>query len=168
VIIDVGEEVTDVAFVKCGTMLYQHSFPVGTYELYRALAKQSKLTAAEAVTILESFRMDKLKSTATKSVQKAVISFTEAWQKGFQNVLDLGTYGFCMPHQIVVTADSRFESILTTIITTDPFIRHSCARDSVSMTFLNQTLLGPKIAATMYDSFDIPLATGALFVERLL
>jgi hypothetical protein len=37
-IIDVGEEVTDIAFIKNDILLYQHSFPVGTYGFYRELS----------------------------------------------------------------------------------------------------------------------------------
>ena len=167
-IIDVGEEVTDIAFIKRGIMLYQHSFPVGTYGLYRALAGQGASTTRESMAMLESYRLGKLSKAAAKSTETAIAAFATHWQSWFHQVLDNGQYGFCMPEHCVVTADPRFESLFITTIKTDAFIQHNCSRTNLQVTFMNEEVLGAAVRTTDQTSPDMALATTALFVERLL
>lgn len=168
VVIDVGEEVTDVAFVKEGILLYQHSFPVGTYGLYRTLATKGKHTIAEAIATLEAYRLGKLSVRATKGVELAINEYGALWQSGFREVLDGGAYGFCMPSKCIITADARFESLLTTIIKADPFIQHSCSYQAVETMFVDDAIVGAAIRSVDTTKIDIPLATAALFAQRTL
>lgn len=168
VIIDVGEEVTDVAFIKDGIFLYQHSFPVGTYALYRALIKQSAHTAIESRTLLESYRLAKLAPAIKQSVDQAIETFKSEWQSGLQSILDNGHYGFCMPSACYITADARFELLFTDIVKSDPFIQHTCSRGLVRPYFISSQMLDKKVRSIDGSPLDIPLATAAIFVERLL
>jgi hypothetical protein len=167
VIVDVGEEVTDVAFIKSGMVLYQHSFPIGSYGLYRALVEQGAHTPNESVALLESYRFGKLSTEATAMVKNAISAFQTKWQAGFQQILENGQYGFCIPEHMVVTADSRFEALFTEIISSDPFIKHSCVSGAIAITFMNQGVLDAMITSVDQTPLDIPLATAALFVEQL-
>ncbi len=168
VVVDVGEEITDVSFVKGGTLLYQHSFPVGTYGLYRALIEQGNHSAPEAIALLESYRLGKLSKAAGTQIGKAITTYTDTWQSGFRHVLENGKYGFCMPERVLIVADQRFQSLLTTIVTTDPYIEHSCARGQVKATFVEESIVAHAIGISHEAKLDIPLAIGALFVERLI
>lgn len=168
VIVDVGEEVTDVAFVKDGLFLYQHSFPVGTYALYRGVASNGSHTGAESKALLESYRMNKLTSGATENINKSIIEFKVQWQKGLQDILDNGNYGFCMPEHCFVTSDPRFEIIFTDIIKTDPYIQHTCSRGIVTPFFVETAVIGEKVKTLDNTNIDTPLAVAALFVQRLL
>lgn len=168
VVIDVGEEVTDVAFIKGDIVLYQHSFPVGTYGLYRAIAGNGKHTGLEAIATLESYRLGKLSQRASKGVETAINTYGTQWQTGFRSVLDGGAYGFCMPSRCLITADPRFESLLTAAIKSDPFIQHSCSYQAVETTFIDESLLEKKVTNSDASALDIPLATTALFVAHTL
>lgn len=168
VVIDVGEEVTDVAFVKEGILLYQHSFPVGTYGLYRTLATTGKHTITEAIATLEAYRLGKLSVRASKNVEHAINEYGASWQGGFRQVLDGGTYGFCMPSKCIITADARFESLLTAVIKADPFIQHSCSYQAVETTFVDSPIVGDVVSTVDAGAIDIPLATAALFAQRAL
>lgn len=166
VIIDVGEEVTDVAFIKNSILLYQHSFPVGTYALYRALS-DDKGSVHETIAILESFRKNKLSETENARVNKGILQYSNEWQVAFRQILDNGQYGFCLPSNCIITSDPRFEAIYTNIIKIDPFIIHSCSQGVVNVHFMNQEMLKSKVSSMDDTEIDIPLATGALFVGRL-
>ncbi len=73
-VIDVGEEITDVAFVKNNLFLYQHSFPIGMYELYRSLVQSGVASTTEATAVIESFYQGKLSAATTSTVQKELLS----------------------------------------------------------------------------------------------
>ena len=167
-IIDVGEEITDVAFIKGGIMLYQHSFPVGTFGLYRALAGRSTNTTRESMALLEAYRLGKLSVSAAKPVETAISAFLTHWQSWFHQVLESGQYGFCLPSQCVVTADPRFQTLFTTILTTDQFLKHSCAVSDGKIIYMNESVLGSYVHMSDKTTLDIPLATAALYVHRIL
>jgi Tfp pilus assembly PilM family ATPase len=168
VVIDVGEEVTDVAFIKDNLFLYQHSFPVGTYEIYRALTDHGNHTVLEAKVLIESYRLGKVTGPSKDAIEKAIVTFRAAWQEGLQKILDDGHYGFCLPEQCYIISDPRFELIFSDIISTDPFIQHTCSRGIVHPIAINGPVLAPYVKTIDGTDPDIPLGTAALFVERLL
>jgi Tfp pilus assembly PilM family ATPase len=168
VVIDVGEEVTDVAFIKDNLFLYQHSFPVGTYEIYRAVSEHGNHTVLEAKTLIEAYRLGKVTGINKEAVEKAITAFRNAWQSGLQKILDDGHYGFCLPDQCYIVSDPRFELIFNDIISTDPFIQHTCSRGVVHPIPINAAMLAPYVKTIDGTDPDIPLGTAALFVERLL
>ncbi len=167
VIIDVGEEVTDVAFVKDGLFLYQHSFPSGTYGLYRTLMDKGRHTSAEARAVIEGYRLAKVSTTARTKIDKALAEFSKEWQEALQGILNDGHYGFCLPEICYITADPRFEGVFPNIIAADPFIQHTCSRGSVTPVFLNEEKLSSLITS-LDQELDIPLATTVLFVSRII
>ncbi len=167
VIIDVGEEVTDVAFVKDGLFLYQHSFPVGTYGLYRTLMDKQRHTPAEAKAIIEGYRLSKVSATARTKIDKAIAEFSAQWQLALQGILDQGHFGFCLPEICYITADPRFEGVFPGIIAADPFIQHTCSRGTVTPLFLTEETFSPLITS-LDQELDIPLATAALFSARVM
>ncbi len=168
VVVDVGEEVTDVAFIKDGFLLYQHSFPCGTYALYRALASHSNRDLHETRAVLEAYRLRTLAAKPTKAVEKSFTSFAEEWQKGLHGVLDSGQYGFKLPKQWIITADPRFEAFLVDLVTTDPFIAHISSVPKINAVFFNGVLINSALNIPHDIKIDAPICVGALFVERLL
>ena len=168
VIIDVGEEVTDVAFVKEGLFLYQHSFPVGTYGLYRALMERQNHTPAEAKALVEGYRLGKVSAVAKKKIDKALAAFSTAWQQSLQAILNDGQYGFCLPETCYIIADPRFAGVFPAIISTDPFIQHTCSRGIVRPVFLDNDSLRGLVSSLDAGELDVPLAAAILFVTRTL
>lgn len=168
IIIDIGEEITDVAFIKSGTMLYQHSFPVGTFGLYRELVQGGSHTITEAMTMLETYRLGKLTPAAAAVVDRAITTYLATWQTAFREVLEGGRYGFCLPSQCVVSADPKFEQLFTQVLTTDEFIKHRCAVGETKVTYLSEDVLGSLVRAADHAIFDTALATGALYTIRIL
>jgi cell division ATPase FtsA len=164
---DVGEEVTDVAFVKDGLFLYQHSFPSGSYGLYRALMDENKHSAAEAEVLVETYRLGKVSTAVKARIEKAIGVFSERWREGLQGILDQGHYGFCLPELCYITADPRLAGVYPAIVSTDPFIQHACSRGSVHAVFLGDEQLKAHVNS-LDEGVDVPLATAALFVGRII
>lgn len=168
VIIDVGEEITDVAFIKQGIMLYQHSFPVGTFGLYRALSTTSASTPQESMALLEGYRLGKVSTSIAATVQSAISTYLAQWQAAFHQILEAGHYGFCIPSQCVVTADPRFEALFTTILTTDEFLKHSCATGIGKVVYIHDEFLRAHVRTADQGLIDSSIGTAALYANRVL
>lgn len=166
-IVDVGEEVTDVAFVKNNLLVSQQSFPVGTYELYRALSAKNGNTL-EARALVEAYRLKKLSPGSSRTVEKALQLFAGSWQKAFHSVVEAGNTGLQFPSQCYVVADHRFETVFTTLISADQFLLHNAAAKHVSAVFLNTLQFSTTVTVASTDNPDTALALGALFIDRLI
>jgi hypothetical protein len=167
VIIDVGEEVTDVAFVKAGNFLYQHSFPVGTYELYRAISSQTG-SMTEARAFLEAYRLQKLSAAHSKTVKKALMTFAGTWQQALQQVVEAGQYGFSFPSECYIIANPRFQDIFTSLVSEDQFLCHSAGVERIRAIFVDPLHTTATVNVSSTDQPDTSLAMAALFAERLL
>ncbi len=166
-IIDIGEELTDVTFIKDNILLYQHSFPVGIYELYRTLGEQGGHTSEEAAALLELHRTGK-SGTIAGQIDKAIASFTTQWQSELQKILDGGDFGFCLPEHCYISVDTRFELLFSASINNDPFVQHMCSRGIVRAVPINQALIEPSVKMIDAQSPDVALAIATMFTNRLL
>jgi hypothetical protein len=166
VIVDVGEEVTDIAFVKEGLFVSQHSFPLGTYELYRSLSTVTG-SSLEARALVEAYRLDKLSPGNVRIVEKAITAFALQWQKMLHGAVEEGSNGFHVPAQWYVVADQRFESLFTGVIARDAFLQHASTAPLAPI-FLNALKFSAQIQASTAETPDPSLAIGALFIERVL
>lgn len=167
-IVDIGEEITDVAFIKDNLFLYQHSFPVGIYELYRSLISNGLANAAESGALVESFRQGKLSAAATSSIQKALDNFGESWQKSFQSIINDGGLIIRVPSSSYVMCDSRFDNFFSTILKNDLFLQHVSASTVVEPININEQILSSHISSLDPDKIDETIVVASLFAFRLL
>lgn len=167
VIIDVGEEVTDIAFVKNGLFLSQHSFPVGTYALYRTIVTKAGATIAEAKALLETYRLGKSSATAKAKIQKSLSAYAQQWQEGLQKILSEGQYGFCLPEHCYITADPHFEGVFPTIVKNDAFMQHRCVSGAVQPQFINAEIFSHSLKS-LDKEIDASVASGVLYSARIL
>ncbi|HTH93244.1 MAG TPA: hypothetical protein VL576_02070 [Candidatus Paceibacterota bacterium] len=166
-IIDVGEEVTDIAFVKNGVFSHSHSFPVGTYEFYRTLS-ESTGSSVEARALVEAYRLKKLSPGSVRTVEKALQHFSKVWQGSLQEVVEEGKYGFQFPAQCYVASDTHFESIFTEIIKNDSYLIHSAGTKEIKTYFISAEHFSHNVRSKSTEIPDPALVVGALFAERLL
>ncbi len=167
VIIDVGEEVTDIAFVKNNLFVSQHSFPIGTYELYRLLGSATG-SLSEARTLVEAYRLKKLSPGNVRIIEKAIQAFASGWQEALHVAVEEGTNGFRIPAHWYVAADQRFESLFPSIIINDTFLKHTSGVKELQVIFLKALLFSASTKVLSAESPDTSLTIGALFLERLL
>ncbi len=166
-VIDVGEEITDVAFIKDNLFVYQHSFPVGIYELYRTLVSGGIASSTESGAIVESFRQGKLSAGATSSTQKALDDFGEVWQKSFQNIIGAGGLIMRMPSNSYIICDSRFDNFFSAILKKDLFLQHVSATASNPIN-INQEILSVHVSSLDPGAIDETIIVASLFAFRLM
>jgi hypothetical protein len=167
-VIDVGEEITDVAFIKNNLFLYQHSFPVGIYELYRTLVQSGVASTTEATAIIESFYQGKLSAATTSATQKSLDTFGEIWQKGFQSIIDEGGYSIRPPSFSYIISDHRFDKFFSKLLETDPLLSHVKGVIDIKTIFINQEVLSSHVSSLDPQRTDETIIVGALFASRLL
>lgn len=167
-IVDIGEEVTDVAFVKKGIFLYQHSFPVGTFELYRTLVSHNVSSVLEAEALLETYRLGKISLGEKESIQNALTAYGTTWVKAFEETLGSGHYGFALPEQSYVVGDYRFDTFFSKLINTDPLLLHAVPNQTLTTTFITADNLKEYITGLDNEHIDETVLLAALFTARLI
>lgn len=167
IIVDVGEEVTDIAFVKNGLFLSQHSFPFGTYELYRSLSAVTG-SSVEARALIEAYRLKKLSPGNVRLVEKAIAHFAAQWQQALHGAAEQSAAGFRIPAQWYVVADKRFETLFPILIESDAYLQHAGSATAVSAVFLDPMNFVSKVRSATAEGIDTSLALGALFMERIM
>lgn len=166
-LIDVGEEVTDIACIKNDLFLYQHSFPVGTHHMYRALAG-SGTTLTEAHAVIEGFRLAKLSAMMTSNVQKSLDDFGSTWERSFQELIENGRNTLKLPETTFITSDHRFGDFFAKLLKDDLFFQHTTGSLAPSVSPMSFELLSEFSSSLDKDHLDETLIIGSLFVSLML
>lgn len=167
-VVDIGEEITDVAFIKNGIFLYQHSFPVGSYELYRTFSAHNVSSVTEAEALLETFRLGKISDNEKALIQKSLDTYGVTWQKSFEDILSTGHYGFALPTHVYIVGDYRFDHFFSNLITSDPVLIHATPASAPVSIFISQETIGEHIVSLENEHIDETIIIASLFTARLL
>ncbi len=167
-IVDIGEEITDIACIKDELFLYEHSFPVGSYQLYRTLVANDHSTMVEARALVDSFHLGKLSAAMTSSTQKALEDFGALWIRSFQEILNTGKDSLRLPGLSYIICDQRFNEFFSETIKNDPFFTHTIAATEYQATTVTPELLAPHVSSIDLEKVDETLIVGALFTSRVL
>lgn len=167
-IIDIGEEITDIACIKDELFLYQQSFPVGIYQMYRTLSQAGHTSIAESHALVESFRLGKLSASMTSATQKALEDFGDIWKRALQESIDTSAYAVKLPETIYTISDDAFVAFFGSILQNDAFISHAVGSTSYVPIALTYELLSPHVSSLDPDAIDETLIIGSLFASRLL
>lgn len=167
-LIDIGEEITDIACVKDGLFLYQHSFPVGTYNLYRELCQTGKTTISEANALLESFRLGKLSSQIQEGLNKSLKDFGDKWQRSLSELVDTEKTNIKIPESLYISCDPRFSSFFIKVLQEDAFIKHATGSTSIKPTNISYDMLSSDVSSLDQGDIDATIVIAGLFSSRML
>lgn len=167
-IIDVGEEITDIACVKNELFSYQYSFPVGLFQLYRTLAKKGDTALSEAHALIESFKLGKLSAPMTSNVQKNLDNFGSVWGRAFQEILNAGQNSIKLPETSYIVSDSRFDSFFEDILKQDLFLQHVAGNPNYTSSAITSESLSPHITSLDTGAVDVTITIASLFASRML
>lgn len=166
VIIDVGEEITDVAFVKNDIFLHQYSFPVGTYELYRAVVENTDSTYEESLALLEAYKRGDLSSKISSKINDSLIKFIESWQEQIRKIIDIGDYGFIIPKDWYIVIDRNFEYLIKNQLEQDEYLKYK-ANTKIKPDIITEDEINLFVKSIDIE-LDIPLALGLIFAEKIV
>ncbi len=168
-IVDIGEETSDIAFIKNDLFLYQQSFPVGFYELYRQIASTNRTTLSETRALIETFRLGKLSAIMTSNVQKSLEASGEIWGKALvEHIGGDGSQIVKIPSNIYIVSLTPFSLFFSAYIEHDPFITHAVGATALTLTILDNPTFKEHISSLDPEQVDDTLGIGALFATRVL
>ena len=104
-LVDIGGEVTDVSFVKDGTLSHLSSFPQGRNFLLRRLSTQLKRSIAESVTLCMLYMEDKVESSLKQTCTEILTKAKADWLALFQSTLFSMSSELSVPDVILLTID---------------------------------------------------------------
>lgn len=166
-IIDAGEETTDIAFVKNHIFLYQQSFPIGFYELYRKISASNHGTLLETRALVETFRLGKLSAQITSNLQKTTEDFGEAWGNKLKESLQI-SQNFKIPENIYIISMAPFTSFFLSYVKNSEFIKNFISGTKPNTSEVESTLFTSHISSIDPENIDNTLTVGALFASRVL
>ena len=166
-IIDAGEETTDIACVKNELFLYQQSFPIGFYELYRKISTSNHDTLSETRALVETFRLGKLSASMTSNLQKILEDFGDSWSKSLEEHLS-NANSIKTPSSIYVTSTSPFSSFFSKYVEQSAFLAHYSGVSDIKIINIDSSLFSKHISSIDLEILDDSLVIGALFASRLL
>lgn len=167
-IIDVGEEITDIACIKNDLFLYQYSFPIGLFELYRSLVKNSSATLSETYALIESFKLAKLSAPMTSNVQKTLEEFEVLWGRGLQEILMAGQNSIMLPETIFIISNSYFDSFFEETLKRDLFSQHGIGNPSYNIISITTESISSHINSLDADTVDVTIMIASLFASRAM
>ncbi len=167
-IVDVGEEITDVACIKDELFLSQYSFPVGLFGLYRSLVKNGDTTLSEAHALLEAFKLAKLSAPMTSTVQKTLEAFGASWGRAFQEVLTVGQNSIKLPETSYIISDPRFDTFFVDVIKQDLFSGHVASTPAYKASAISYETLAPHVTSLDTGTIDVTIVIASLFASRVM
>lgn len=160
-IFHIGEQITDVGFVKDGMFLYQHSFPIGMYNLFHIMHEKG-VPRGQANTLLDGYQMNAIHDEKRSIVEESLKVFSVQWSSGLTSILTTGFFGFSTPERAIILCDDRFAAFFKIAITTNPFTNHSGATSKVACSFITPLIFTGTIVAPLDGSTD---AVGLLITK---
>lgn len=167
-VVDIGERVTDVGFIKEGIFLYNYSFPMGMFSLYTQLPGMGTEQLAEPRALIEAYRAKKLAPSEEGRIQEVLKAFGTSWKNEFEHSLQAEQYGVSFPHQIFLTGDYRFAFFFKEILETASYLQHMSTAQTISSTFITQEACHDFIASADGQPIDSPIVVAGLFAIRRL
>ena len=138
-VIHVGEQLTDIGFIKNNSFLYQHSFPVGMYNLFHIM-HESGVPRGQANTLLDGYQLGAIHNEKRLTVEESLRSFAKEWSSGFDTVLTNGFFGFSAPSECVILCDSRFAVFFQSTLSGHPLLRHNSNGQKLNCHFITPEL----------------------------
>lgn len=166
VIVDIGEAITDIAFIKENMFLSHYSFPVGTSSLYSSIGEGVPFSYAEANALIETYRLGKMSEQESQKIEKLLFVFGNSWQEQLRKALSVSSV--LLPVTLYLVGDTRFSTFFSQIITKDPFIQTLIQHTNKRIIFIGKQEYATYIYSIDQDDADESLGAGILFVDQLL
>ena len=152
-IFHIGEQITDVGFIKGGSFLYQHSFPIGMYDLFHIMHEKG-VPRGQANTLIDGYKMNAIHDEKRKTVEESLRAFSTKWSDGFTGALTTGFFGFSTPERAIVLCDDRFSLFFQEAIVSNPFASHSGASSKISCSFITPLMFAGSVTAPLDGNID--------------
>lgn len=139
ILVDIGGEVTDVSFVKDGTLIQSTSFPEGRNFMLRRLSSELKRSIPESVTLCMLYMEDKVENSIKETCEKILTKAKEEWLQLFQKALFSTSNELSLPDTILITVDQDVGAWFVEAIKTEEFRQYALTEKEFKIITLDAT-----------------------------
>lgn len=138
-LLDVGGEVTDVSFVKDGTLVQSTSFPKGRNFMLRRLSSELKRSISESVTLCMLYMEDKVENSIKDSCTRILDKAKKDWLDSFQKSIFAMSNELSLPDTILLTVDGDVGPWFVEIIKKEEFHEYALSGREFNIVPLDST-----------------------------
>ena len=120
-LVDVGNEVTDVSIVTDGILNYSVSFPQGKKTFLRSISKYKNIELRDSQELFNLYTTDNLSLPLKTKVEPLFKSIENNWIKSFNKCLSNLPPDLIIPRSVFLTADVDIKKWIYQIITNQKF-----------------------------------------------
>lgn len=139
ILVDIGGEVTDVSYVKDGTLIQSTSFPEGKNFMLRRLSIELKRSIPESVTLCMLYMENKVENSIKETCEKILTKAKEEWLEHFQKALFSTSNELSLPDTILITVDSYVGPWFVDAIKTEKFGQYALTEKEFKIIPLDAT-----------------------------
>lgn len=154
-IVNVGEEITDISIVKEDILLESVSFPLGRNFLIRRIASEFGKTVDESASLISMYESGILAKNYVPRIQKILENAKSEWLKSFQKSLVSITTDLTSPDNLFLTSSDDVSSWFANIIKGEQFTQYMATDRKFNVIVLGKESLMPLIEdrGGLQDSF---------------
>lgn len=159
ILVDTGNELTDILIIKNGYLAEHLSFPYGKNEVLRDLAQRLNTVASEAGSRLNRFCSDSLSRPAKQKMLEELTPIRETWSKQLSEALSRSLETTILPETIYLFGDEPSDEIFAKFIVESDFSNLTISRRPFRVHYIDKPLhqafthLGNKISPPVKNSF---------------
>lgn len=165
ILLDTGNELTDILIIKNGFLAEHLSFPYGKNAVIRDLNKILNTVTSEASNRLDRFCEEKLSKPATEKMARALTPIKELWAKQLEEALGKSIETTILPEVIYLFGDQPSDEIFAKFIVNSDFSRLTISRRPFKVHYIDKPL--HQAFSHLDNKMSPPVKNSFLLVESL-
>ncbi len=166
-IIDVGSEVTDIAFVRNDLLEGSTSFPSGKNFILRRLVAGLKMSNDEVVSLMQLYQDGNIETGMKERIDKFLLPAKNEWLKHFQNSLFTLSNNLTLPDAIFLTAGENLVRWFQDTITKEEFNQYVLTKKKFLVVTADKSTLLSFCTPGCENANDPFMLLESIFISRM-
>ena len=161
ILADITSEITDITFIKDGSIVGTTSFPLGRNLILRQISKAFHTTTEIAESTIHMYQSKKINPSLTSDVEKVFADIEKEWAVYFENMLLELSPNMILPKKVYVTANNDTASVFIDFLKSSPDDSASVFKKTMTVIHVNLDSLKPfyeSVSSVQVDEFIVMLA----------
>lgn len=127
--IDVGEEITEVSMVKNGELKASASFPMGCGFFSRKTAKEKGFDISEAASLFSLHQRGHMEKNALRKIDPAIKKTKGEWTRKFENTLSQISNDVSVPSSVLLFTEPEFSEFFSSAVESEQAHQYDWAQE---------------------------------------
>lgn len=165
--IDIHGELTDLSIVKENVFVESASFPIGRNFFIRQLSEKLRVSANEAVSLLNLSVKGRLNKETSEKVMVAIDSSLKSWSENFHSALTSLSLRMNLPRTIFIIVNDELSSLWARKLKDEKFSQFSMTEEFFDVIILDNEKLGENCKSDKDLKKEPILELECLFLNKL-